>query len=61
MESRYGFDVETDRVLRACTKALQSQGDRPIYRLSFRDCVINGRLSSSEIPEISIRKPFVPI
>ena len=43
------------------TKTLQSPNPWPIYRLSFRDCVINGRFFSSEVPEISIRKPFVPI
>lgn len=36
---------------RTRTKALQLRNPRPIYRLSFRDCVINGRFSSSEIPE----------
>jgi hypothetical protein len=43
------------------TNNLQSRPHKPIYRLSFRDCVINGRFYSSEVPETSIRKPFVPI
>jgi hypothetical protein len=33
---------------------LQLTDLRPIYRLSFRDCVINGRFYSSEVPEISL-------
>jgi hypothetical protein len=54
--------IETGVMCRTCTKkALLSDGVWTIHRLSFRDCVINGRLSSSEIPENSIRKPFVPI
>jgi hypothetical protein len=46
---------------RTRTKSLQSNQRKPIYRLAFRDCVINGRFFSSGVPEIFIRKPFVPI
>ena len=41
-------------------KPLQFRNPWPIYRLSFRDCVINGRFHSSEISEISHLKTVRP-